>query len=40
MKVVADVLGHESVRTTMRYLRVDMASLSQACSPWPEAMVR
>lgn len=40
VKVVADVLGHESVRTTMRYLRVDMASLSQACSPWPEAMVR
>lgn len=40
VKVVADVLGHESVRTTMRYLRADMASLSQACSPWPEAVAQ
>ena len=40
VKVVADVLGHESVQTTMRYLRVDMASLSQACSPWPEAVAQ
>ncbi len=38
VKVVADVLGHESVQTTMRYLRVDMASLAQACSPWPGAV--
>lgn len=40
VKVVADVLGHESVQTTMRYLRVDMAALSKACSPWPEAVAR
>lgn len=40
VKVVADVLGHESVRTTMRYLRVDMSSLAQACSPWPEGVAR
>lgn len=36
IKVVADVLGHESVTTTMGYLRVDAASLSQACGAWPE----
>ena len=35
VKVVADVLGHENVSTTMRYLRVDVESLRKACSPWP-----
>ena len=35
VKVVADVLGHESVRTTMGYLRLDVESLRAACSPWP-----
>jgi len=36
IKAIADILGHESVTTTMGYLRVDVASLRQACSPWPE----
>ena len=35
VKVVADVLGHESVKTTMGYLRLDAESLRPACSPWP-----
>ena len=35
VKVIADVLGHEDVSTTMRYLRVDVESLRKACSPWP-----
>ena len=36
VQVVADVLGHEDVKTTMGYLRVDAARLSLAASPWPE----
>ncbi len=36
IKAIADVLGHESIATTMGYLRVNIANLKQACSPWPE----
>lgn len=36
VQVVADVLGHEDVRTTMGYLRVDAARLALAAAPWPE----
>ena len=36
VKVIADVLGHESVTTTMGYLRVSEETLRTACSPWPE----
>ena len=35
IKFVADVLGHESVKTTMGYLRVDVERLRKAASPWP-----
>jgi len=35
VKVVADVLGHEDVRTTMRYLQVDVEAMRAACSRWP-----
>ena len=35
IKFVADVLGHESVKTTMGYLRVDVEQLRKAASPWP-----
>lgn len=36
VKVVADVLGHETVSTTMAYLRMDAEGLRFACSPWPK----
>ena len=36
VKVVADVLGHEDVTTTMPYLALDAETLRKACSPWPE----
>ena len=36
IKVVADVLGHESVTTTMGYLRLDVEWLRPACAPWPK----
>lgn len=35
IKFAADVLGHESVKTTMGYLRVDVERLRKAASPWP-----
>ena len=40
VEVVADVLGHESIQTTMRHLQVDVASLAWACSPWPMEVAR
>jgi site-specific recombinase XerD len=36
VKAIADVLGHESVITTMGYLKVNIGSLTQAKSPWPK----
>ena len=35
VKFVADILGHESVKTTMGYFRVDAGRLRLAASPWP-----
>jgi site-specific recombinase XerD len=35
VKFVADILGHESPKTTMLYLRVDEGRLRAAASPWP-----
>lgn len=35
IKFVADILGHESVATTMVYLRIDAERLRLAASPWP-----
>jgi len=36
IKVIADVLGHERISTTMGYLRINIARLKQACCLWPE----
>lgn len=36
IKPVADILGHESLATTMGYLRVNVESLRKAASPWPK----
>ncbi len=35
IKFVADILGHESIATTMVYLRIDEERLRLAASPWP-----
>jgi site-specific recombinase XerD len=36
IKVIADVLGHELITTTMRYLRVDLAKLRKVVALWPK----
>jgi site-specific recombinase XerD len=33
---VADVLGHQTIDTTMIYTKVDLPSLVQVAMPWPE----
>lgn len=40
IKPIADILGHEDVATTMGYIRVDLASLRKAASPWPKEVAR
>jgi len=34
-KEVADVLGHESIATTLIYAKLDMKSLREVALPWP-----
>ena len=36
LKEVADVLGHQSIDTTMIYTKLDEASLRSVALPWPE----
>lgn len=36
IKPVADILGHETLATTMGYLRVNVESLRKAAAPWPK----
>lgn len=40
IKPIADILGHEDIGTTMGYLRVDLARLRKAASPWPKEVSR
>jgi site-specific recombinase XerD len=35
LKLIADVLGHQSIDTTTRYTHVDRPSLSAVAMPWP-----
>jgi len=35
LKVIADVLGHEEVQTTMTYAKIDEAHLKLVCAQWP-----
>lgn len=36
IKPIADILGHETLATTMGYLRVNVESLRKAAAPWPK----
>ena len=36
LKEVADILGHQSLDTTMIYMKVNMTNLSAVALPWPE----
>ena len=36
LKEIADVLGHQSIDTTLRYARLDPTELSKVALPWPE----
>ena len=35
LKMTADILGHESLDSTVFYVRADMAKLRQVAAPWP-----
>ena len=35
LKLTADILGHESLDSTARYMKVDIAGLRQVVAPWP-----
>jgi len=35
LKQIADLLGHQSIDTTMIYAKVDLTALSQVALPWP-----
>jgi len=37
LKIVADLLGHQSIDTTQIYTKVDVPTLAKVALPWPEA---
>jgi site-specific recombinase XerD len=37
LKMTADILGHESLDSTVRYVKTDIKGLRQAAAPWPQA---
>jgi site-specific recombinase XerD len=36
LKLIADILGHSSLQTTLRYAHVNLDELRQAALPWPK----
>jgi site-specific recombinase XerD len=36
LKLIADILGHSSLQTTLRYAHVNLEELRQAALPWPK----
>lgn len=36
LKIIADVLGHESIDTTVVYTKVERLALHYVTCPWPE----
>ena len=39
LKEIADVLGHQSIDTTMIYTKLDLRALQTVALPWPEAAI-
>jgi site-specific recombinase XerD len=39
LKMTADILGHESLDSTVRYTKADISGIFQAASPWPNSKV-
>jgi site-specific recombinase XerD len=39
LKMTADILGHESLDSTVRYTKLDISGLLQAASPWPSLKI-
>jgi len=37
LKVIADVLGHRSIKTTRLYTQVDIPALNRVAQPWPQS---
>jgi len=40
LKLTADILGHESLDSTVRYTKADITGLRQVAAPWPVAAVK
>ena len=40
LKMTADILGHQSLDSTVRYVKTDIAGLRGVAAPWPQATVK
>jgi len=40
LKLTADILGHESLDSTVRYTKADIAGLRQVAAPWPSMAIK
>jgi site-specific recombinase XerD len=40
LKMTADILGHESLDSTVRYVKADIAGLQQVAAPWPFSQMK
>jgi len=40
LKLTADILGHESLDSTVRYTKADIAGLRQVAAPWPGTVAK
>ena len=40
LKLIADILGHESLDSTARYAKTDIAGLRQVAAQWPDAAIK
>ena len=40
LKMTADMLGHESLDSTVYYVKTDIVGLSEVAAPWPSAVVK